>query len=162
MGMERRILPVLAALFLIPACSGGGGSSGGGTPATTAATTEPISPQEAGLGGSQAPFIRLVSPTPGSTCNEGATLTLQAVAVDPDTLIVRVDFFDGSKPIGSKSAPPFLVAWGGLKPGSHVITAVAYDVQGLSATSEPVTVFVLARHDDGQDQDRDRGRDRNR
>ncbi len=157
MGMERRILPVLAAAILIPACGGGGGSSGGGAPTTTSATTEPGTPQEAGLGGSQLPFVRLVSPTPGCTCNEGATLTLQAVAVDPDTLIVRVDFFDGSKPIGSKSAPPFVVAWGGLQPGSHVITAVAYDVQGLSARSDPVTVFVLARHEDnGQAQDGDR------
>jgi chitinase len=69
--------------------------------------------------------------------------------VDPDTLIARVDFFDGSTPIGSKSAPPFLVAWGGLKAGSHVITAVATDIQGLSATSDPVTVFVTARQDAG-------------
>jgi len=157
MRVEQRFLLVVGAAFLIPACGGGGSS--GAPPATETGTTEadPSPPQGAGLTSGQPPFVRIVSPASGCTCHAGATITLKAVAVDPDTEIARVEFFDGSKLIGGNPAPPFVLAWGGVKAGTHVITAVAYDVQGLSATSEPITIFVLARDSDDDDR-RDRRR----
>jgi hypothetical protein len=145
MKAQRRILLAIGAAILIPACGGGGGSDG--APAAS-------QPSQTSLGDGQPPLVRIVSPGSGTTCHEGATVTLQAVAVDPDALIARVDFFDGSKPIGSKLAPPFNVSWSGVKAGAHIVTAVAFDVQGLSATSDPVTIFVVARDGD-EDDDRD-------
>src|SRR5438067_10158261 len=147
MRVEQRILLVCCAAVLIPACGGGGGSGGNSSPSSAADSDVAAG----GLGGSQPPRIRIVTPSGGSSCHEGATVTVQAVANDPDTTIVRVEFFDGSKLIGTRAAPPFTIALGGLSPGAHVLTAVAFDVQGLSATSDPVTIFVVAR--DGHDDD---------
>jgi hypothetical protein len=142
---------VIAAL--IPAC-GGGGSSQSAPVATGASDTDtPRQDPQTALGGSQPPNVRIVSPGPGSTCHEGATITIQAMAVDPDTAIVRVEFFDGARHLGSRVAEPFSFAWGGVKAGAHVLTVVAYDVQGLSATSDPVTVFVVARGSEDEDED---------
>ena len=152
MKAQRRILLAIGAAIFIPACGGGGGSDG-----APAAGSSPSQPSQTSLGDGQPPLIRIVSPGSGTTCHEGATVTLQAVAVDPDALIARVEFFDGSKPIGSKAAPPFIISWSGVKAGAHIVTAVAFDVQGLSATSDPITIFVVARSGDEDDHD-DRGR----
>jgi hypothetical protein len=151
MRVGRHILALLGAALLIPAC-GGGGSSGGGT--TTDASLQ------GGLGSGQPPFVRIISPTAGSTCHEGATVNVQAVAMDADTNIVRVEFFDDSKPLGSRAAPPFTLPWNRTTPGSHLLTAVAFDVQGLSSTSAPVTVFVVARGDGDDNRDDDHGQGR--
>jgi len=56
--------------------------------------------------------------------------------------------------IGGKSAPPFVVAYGGLTPGSHVLTAVAIDIEGITSVSPPVTIFVVQRgSEDDEDED---------
>lgn len=146
MRMGRRILVLLGAALLMPACDGGGSSSGSGAGAAPDSSTDAA--QQAGLGGGQPPFVRIITPASGSSCHEGATINLQAVAVDPDTAIVRVEFFEGARLLGARTAPPFIFAWSGASPGSHILTAVAFDVSGQSAGSAPVTVFVIARGDD--------------
>jgi hypothetical protein len=164
MRVEQRLFLAVSLAILIPACGGGGASEG--TPAATG-TAEPDPAREdprTSLGGSQPPNVRIVTPGPASTCHEGATVTIKAVAIDPDTEIVRVEFFDGGKHLGSRVAEPFALAWGGVKAGAHVLTAVAFDVQGLSASSDPVTVFVIARgsEDVEQVEERDERRGRRR
>jgi len=145
MRAGRRILALLGAALLIPACDGGS-SSGGGAGAVPESSADAA--QQSGLGSGQPPFVRIITPASGASCNEGATINLQAVAVDPDTTILRVEFFEGARLLGARAAPPFIFAWSGAAPGSHVLTAVAFDVQGQSATSAPITIFVIARGDD--------------
>jgi len=134
----------MAAVLLLPAC--GDGSSAdvdGRNPAVPAA-----------LGGGQPPIVRLVSPAPRATFQEGGTATLQALASDPNAVLARVNFYDGDQLIGGKSAPPFVVAYGGLTPGSHVLTAVAIDIEGITSVSPPVTIFVVRRGaEDDEDED---------
>src|SRR5437762_9168709 len=137
----RRMFIILAALLVIPACAGDSGSKTG----TSASGDERIGDDDlnsevtgSALGSGQPPFVRIVSPSSGITVHEGATINVQAVAIDPDTEIVRVDFFDGTRPIGARSAAPFILAWGGLTAGTHLLTVVALDVQGLSSVSAPV------------------------
>jgi hypothetical protein len=129
----------LVAALLLPACGGDGSGD-----SQSQGTVED-------LGSGQPPFIRIVSPGPRTSCQEGATVTLQAIAVDPNAILARVDFFDGDKLIGSKYSAPFLIPWGGMKPGTHVLTAVATDIEGITAVSDPVTVFVEKRgHQNGR------------
>jgi hypothetical protein len=66
-----------------------------------------------------------------------------------------VDFFDGTRPIGGQWTPPFIVAWGGLTRGTHIVTAVAIDVEGESSISPPITVVVTGpRGEEGDEMDR--------
>lgn len=133
---------LLATALLIPACHDDS------KPSPT-----PI-PEGASVEISQPPFVRITSPGPRSQVPEGSTITLQAEAVDPDTDILRVDFYDGTRPIGGQWTPPFIVAWGGLTVGTHFVTAVAVDVEGVSSVSAPITVVVTgpSGEEDGQDQ----------
>jgi hypothetical protein len=136
-----RLLFLLGAALLIPACDGDNKSS-----------PSPI-PEGASVEISQPPFVRITSPGPRSQVPEGSTITLQAEAVDPDTDILRVDFFDGTRTIGGQWTPPFIVAWGGLTEGTHLVTAVAIDVEGVSSVSAPITVVVTGPS--GEEDERD-------
>jgi len=155
MRVEPRLLLALLGAFLVPACGGGGSSPQAADPGTAVGIATITGPgaNETGLGGGRLPLVRIISPTSGSSCHEGATLTLQAIAVDPDALIARVDFYDGSMLIGSQLVAPFNVPWGGVKAGAHVLTAVAFDITGVSGSSLPVTVFAIARGTEAEDQD---------
>lgn len=135
----------LSAALLLPACGTGSSTDvDGRNPAVPAA-----------LGSGQPPFVRIVSPAPRATFQEGGTATLQAVAADPNAILARVNFYDGDRLIGGKSAAPFVVAYGGLAAGSHVLTAVAIDIEGISSVSPPVTIFVVQRGMEEDDEDVD-------
>src|SRR5258706_10320371 len=136
--LPRRILLLLSATAVLPACGGGSGrfvSQGAPDPGETSSAL---------LGSGQPPVVRIVSPGPGSTVAPGSTVNVQAVAVDPDSIIVVVEFFDGGRSVGARSSPPFVIALGGLQTGAHVLSAVAVDIEGLTAVSMPVTIFVAA------------------
>jgi hypothetical protein len=139
-----RLLLVIATALLLPAC--GGGKS---NPPPSQVTAPP---EGASVEISQPPFVRIISPGPRSQVPEGSTITLQAEATDPDTDILRVDFFDGTKPIGGQWTPPFIVAWGGLTRGTHLVTAVAIDVEGVSTISDPITVVVTGPRGEEEDE----------
>ena len=141
-----RLLLLLGAALLIPACRD--------QPSAPAPSEAEAPPEGATVEISQPPFVRIISPGPRSQVPEGSTITLQAVAVDPDTDILRVDFFDGTSPIGGLWSPPFIVAWGGLTRGTHLVTAVAIDVEGVTTVSAPITVVVTGpqgEEDDGME-----------
>ena len=144
-----RWIAALAAALLLPAC----GDNGSGTSDAGGRT-----PQDdtGDLGSGQPPFVRIVSPGPRTTVHEGATILLQAVAADPNAILAQVSFFDGDRLIGSKTAAPYIVAAGALQAGTHVFTAVAIDIEGRSAVSPPVTVFVVRRGGGDDDEDDDR------
>lgn len=127
----RRTALALAALAALPACGGGGNASGIGT--------------------GQPPFVRIVSPGPHTTCHEGATISVHVVAEDPNATIARVELFDGDRRVKGKSEAPFIFPLGGLDAGTHVLTAVATDIEGVSTVSTPVTLFVTARDQDDDD-----------
>ena len=142
-----RLLCLLGTILLVPACR-----DQPSAPAPSEVTTPP---EGAAVEISQPPFVRITSPGPRSQVPEGSTITLQAVAVDPDTDILRVDFFDGTSPIGGQWNPPFMVAWGGLTRGTHTVTAVAIDVEGVSTNSAPITVVVTGpRGEEGEESER--------
>jgi hypothetical protein len=134
----------LSAALLLPACGDG-----------TAADVDGRNPAvPTALGGGQPPIVRIVSPAPRATFQEGGTVTIQAVAADPNAVLARVNFYDGDQLIGGKSAPPFVIAYGGLTAGSHVLTAVAIDIEGITSVSPPVTIFVVRREvEDDEDED---------
>jgi hypothetical protein len=87
------------------------------------------------------PAVSLTSPAAGSTVIGPVTLTADAT---DDAGIYRVDFYAGSSLVGSDTTAPFSASWnnGSQPDGSYSLTAKAYDTNGNSATSAPITVTL--------------------
>ncbi|HUL53425.1 MAG TPA: Ig-like domain-containing protein, partial [Opitutaceae bacterium] len=97
---------------------------------------------------SQPPRVTLTTPADQARLVAGVPLELTAEATDSDGTIARVEFFQGAANLGDgarrgPNAYSFaLVA--GLPIGSYTFTARATDNTGISATSAPVEVTVIA------------------
>ncbi len=91
------------------------------------------------LDGNLPPSVSLEAPIDG-IITRVPHITLGAHATDPDGSIVRVDFFEGHKLIGTVNHPPYTMTVGQLKDGPHAFAAKAYDNQGLTAYSPYISV----------------------
>jgi len=85
------------------------------------------------------PTADILSPTNDATFVAGTPLTLQATASDPDGTVTQVEFFDGASSLGADPTGPDYSVTTTLYTGAHVLTAVATDNQGATATSATVT-----------------------
>ncbi len=72
----------------------------------------------------------------------GQSVTLNAIASDPDGTISNVQFYDGGTFIGSDSTFPYSLSTTSLPGGLRSITAVATDNKGATTTSAAVSVDV--------------------
>ena len=88
-----------------------------------------------------APTVSIISPSNGASFISPAEVTIEAAAMDTDGTIVKVEFFDGESSLGSTDAAPFSETVT-LYAGSHLLTAVATDDKGATATSDIVMVDV--------------------
>jgi len=138
----------LVAVLLLPACGDGPGTQ----PSTVGDAKDPAG-SSPGPSTSQLPSVRIIKPESGATSPEGSTITIEAVATNPNTAIARVEFYDDSRLIGSKSSPPYIISYGPLKSGSHQLCAAAIDVDGVPVASAPVTLFVVQGNGDGKGDD---------
>ncbi len=87
------------------------------------------------------PSLTLTSPSAGAILP--APLTLSADAMAGTVLIDSVEFFEGTESLGMVTTPPYSLLWPAA-PGTHAISATAADATGATATSEPLSVTVLA------------------
>jgi glucose/arabinose dehydrogenase len=98
---------------------------------------------DAGPAVNQPPSVSLTAPANGSSGTVGVPMTLTAMASDGDGSVARVQFFDGTAPIGgADTTAPFSVSWTPGAAGSHSLTARAIDDRGGTATSMAVSVTV--------------------
>ncbi|HWA29296.1 MAG TPA: Ig-like domain-containing protein [Lacunisphaera sp.] len=91
----------------------------------------------------QNPTISLTAPVDGAMFTSPPAVTVAATAGDSDGSVVRVDFFQDEKLIGSDTAAPFEFNTGTLAAGSYVFSAVAVDNGGSTTTSTTATVRVM-------------------
>jgi hypothetical protein len=94
------------------------------------------------VGVDQAPVVNLLSPADGSKFSYPASILLQASASDPDGSVSRVEFWVGGAKLGEASAPPYTFTWNSAPLGAWAVTAIAFDNQGLSSSSNPVNLMV--------------------
>ena len=87
--------------------------------------------------------ISLSSPINNSTLNYPTDIAIAANVVDPDQVIVKVEFYDGNSLIGFDLVAPYNYDWNGILEGVHAITAKATDHHGETYTS---TVASFAAH----------------
>jgi hypothetical protein len=105
------------------------------------------------MGTSRPPSVRIISPESGATRSEGSKVTIKAVVADTDAVVVRVDFYDDNRLIGSRSKTPYTLTTERLKGGTHELCAVAIDSDGNPTASPPVTLFVVRGDGDHKDDD---------
>lgn len=90
---------------------------------------------------SSAPEVALTSPSTGTYVS--STVAVEATASD-DTGVAKVEFWLGTKLLGSDTTAPYAVGWNTTKVanGEYTIQAKAIDVAGKSAASTPHKVTV--------------------
>jgi Bacterial Ig domain len=99
------------------------------------------SPQSAEIA-VQTPAVSFAGISSGLSFNSGAPITLSTTASESGGSITTVNFFRGSTQIGASGGAPYTFVWTGAPVGTSVITAVAYDTNG-SSTSTQITVNVV-------------------
>ena len=88
------------------------------------------------------PSVSLTSPANGSGAVAPASVLLQATASDPETSVIRVDFYAGSTLIASDSTSPYSYQWSAVAAGTYSITARAVDTEGAVGVSAAALVTV--------------------
>ena len=94
------------------------------------------------------PVVNLTAPVEGSVVLPGTPITIAATATDLAVgnlpgRVTKVEFFDGSIPLGEDTSAPYEFSWVNAASGAHVITAKATDGEGASTISSAVNVNVL-------------------
>ena len=95
------------------------------------------------------PVVNLTAPVEGSVVLPGTPITISATATDLAVgnlpgRVTKVEFFDGSIPLGEDTSAPYEFSWVNAASGAHVITAKATDSEGAVTTSSQVEFFVLS------------------
>ena len=89
-----------------------------------------------------APTVSLTAPSNGGAYTAFATVPLQATASDSDGSISKVDFYAGTKFIGTAATSPYNTSWANVDVGNYSVIAVAIDNNGSATASTPATISV--------------------
>lgn len=87
--------------------------------------------------------VSITSPTNGASFTAPAIVSITATAADSGGSITNVSFFDGATLLGQTNNTPYTVS-ATFTAGSHALTAVAADNNGLFATSSVVNISANA------------------
>ncbi len=88
------------------------------------------------------PAVSLTSPTANDSFSSPANITLTASAFSQNATVTRVEFYSGSKILGTIASSPYSRAWNNVASGNYRIYARVYDSTGASATSAPIDFTV--------------------
>jgi hypothetical protein len=86
--------------------------------------------------------IYLVEPAQGQTFPPGQPLTLQAIVVDSEHDLARVEFYNRDAYLGAISNAPYSFIWTNPVAGAQPVTAVAVDAAGQRTESAPVIFYI--------------------
>lgn len=87
------------------------------------------------------PTVTITSPAGGASFQQGNPVAVTANASD-DGSVASVSFYANGALIGTDESAPYAAEWTGAPGGSHLLTAVATDNLGLTATSTAVSIRV--------------------
>ncbi len=90
----------------------------------------------------QPPVISLSSPSKSTSFVAPATITIDAIAHDPDGEIIKVEFYHGTTKLAESTDSPWSYTWKDVAAGTYTITAVATDNKNLKSSSEATNVTV--------------------
>ncbi len=88
------------------------------------------------------PVVTIVSPQSNTAILEGGNLEIIADASDADGSILKVEFYYGDIKLGESTTTPYSYTWTNIPSGNHEIFAKAFDIEGASTLSFPVSVSI--------------------
>lgn len=97
-----------------------------------------------GVSDNPAPRVTITNIAEEAVYTTPASIAIQTNANDPNGTISKVDFFNGSKYLGTVTSAPFNYTWQTSTPAIAKLIAKATDNQNKTTTSKPVTVLVAA------------------
>ena len=90
------------------------------------------------------PVVLITMPATGSPfIGPNGMIKLAASATSAAGTITKVEYFQGSMPIGTSTTTPYAVTWTGIPLGTYSVTAEATDSFGFSAFSPAISVSVV-------------------
>jgi len=90
------------------------------------------------------PSVSIGNPTNGAVFAAPANIALLAHATDTEGTVTNVQFFVNATALGAATANPFSIVASNLAAGNYALTAIAADNGGLTGTSAPVNISVVA------------------
>lgn len=81
--------------------------------------------------------------TEGTSFNAPATVNLTATAADADGSVLKVEFMNGTSPLGEDATAPYAFTWNNVAAGTYTLTAKVYDNSGAVISSSPVNITVV-------------------
>lgn len=90
----------------------------------------------------KAPIINLVSPADSTVINEGDSLTLEVVSFDEDGEVVTVEFYSNGALLATINGDTVSYDWMDIPRGFYQVFAIATDSDGLTSTSDTITVII--------------------
>lgn len=97
----------------------------------------------------QAPTVSITSPAPNSIFATPANLSISVTATDSDSGIDKVELYEGSSLISTKTQSPYSFNFSGVVAGNYRFYARAYDVNGASTLSSVLPVLVTPSNNSG-------------
>ncbi len=95
----------------------------------------------------QLPVVSLTSPEDGTIFEAGNNIQLSATASDVDGQIVRIEFYAGTRLLGTINTTPYIYLWSNAIAGNYSICAKVYDNQGGTTLSLPVNITVKDKNE---------------
>jgi len=100
-----------------------------------------------GIGPNEPPVTTIISPYPGVTFTAPASINVTVDASDSsDGLVTRVELRKNGQLVGTDEVAPYRFDLENVAEGSHVLVARAFDDEGVSRDSAPVSIEVVALH----------------
>ncbi len=89
------------------------------------------------------PVVQITSPINNASFVLPTNVVISASVAGFPSSVTNLQFFDGLTALGGTDAPPYSVTWTSPPPGSHQLSAVAWDSRGLAVTSAVVKITVI-------------------
>ncbi|WP_301100299.1 Ig-like domain-containing protein, partial [Propionivibrio sp.] len=89
--------------------------------------------------------VSLSSPTNNQRFTAPASIPLTARVTDPAGTLARVEFYKGGMLIGSRTAPPYSMAWDNVPVGNYSLFAKAIDNEGIETSSAMIAITVTRK-----------------
>src|SRR5690606_28081994 len=83
----------------------------------------------------QAPEVVIISPDDNSNYSAPASITIEAMASDPDGSVSKVEFFNGTTKLGEDLSYPYTFSWSPVPAGTYDITVRATDDLGATGNA---------------------------
>jgi len=94
------------------------------------------------------PEVVIIAPENNSLFPGASNIMIKANVSDRDGTVAKVEFYSGTTKLGETTTSPFIFEWKNVPVGDYILTAKAFDNEGLTTISLPVSITVSGQ--DGQ------------